>query len=108
MLVDKLILEHDEDILILILTLMKILAEGEMGPITLLSTPVLQRLNHHLTGKNQFIRELAALNLGSISYNMKGKELTIEAESIPPLCRMLHDKVSEVRTAATRALASLA
>ena len=39
---------------------------------------------------------------------MKGKERTIEAESIPLLCQMLHDEVSEVRTAATRALASLA
>ena len=87
---------------------MKILAEGEAAPIILLSTPVLSRLNHHLASKNQHIRELSALNLGSISYNMKGKEQTIEAGSIPHLCKMLHDSVSEVRTAATRALASLA
>ena len=39
---------------------------------------------------------------------MSGKGLTIEAGSIPPLCEMLTDKVSQVRTAATRALASLA
>ena len=39
---------------------------------------------------------------------MSGKERTIEAKSIPPLCDMLHDPVSEVRTAATRALTSLA
>jgi len=32
-----------------------------------------------LTSKNAKIRELSALNLGSISYNMKGKEKTIEA-----------------------------
>ncbi len=85
-LVDKLILEKDEDILILILTLMKILGEGESAPVIMLSTPVLTRLNHHLSSKNPHIRELSALNLGSISYNMKGKELTIEAESIPHLC----------------------
>jgi hypothetical protein len=78
-LVDKLILEKDEDILILILTLMKILAEGEAAPVILLSTPVLSRLNHHLLSKNAEIRELSALNLGSISYNAKGKEMTIEA-----------------------------
>jgi len=87
---------------------MKILAEGEKAPIILLSTPALGRLNHHLASKNQYIRELAALNIGSISYNIKGKEKTIEAKSIPPLCKMLFDEVSEVRTAATRALASLA
>jgi hypothetical protein len=51
-LVDKLILEKDEDILILILTLMKILAEGELAPVILLSTPVLARLNHHLSSKH--------------------------------------------------------
>lgn len=107
-LVDKLVMEKDEDILILILSLMKTLTEGESAPAILLSTSVLSRLNHHLSSKNQRIRELAALNLGSISYNMKGKEKTIEAESIPHLCRMLHDEVSEVRTAATRTLASLA
>ena len=48
------------------------------------------------------------MNLGSISYNQIGKEQAIEACSIPPLCIMLSDKVSEVRTAATRALNSLA
>ncbi len=39
---------------------------------------------------------------------MSGKEKTIQAKSIPPLTEMLFDEVSEVRTAATRALASLA
>ena len=48
------------------------------------------------------------MNLGSISYNNIGKEQTIYANSIPPLCNMLTDKVPDVRTAATRALASLA
>jgi hypothetical protein len=61
---------------------MKILAEGEKAPVLLLNTPVLARLNTHLASRNQFIRELAALNLGSISYNVKGKEKTIEAKSI--------------------------
>jgi len=42
---------------------------------------------------NPIIRELAALNIGSISYNERGKEITIKAESIPILCNMLHDKV---------------
>lgn len=107
-LVDKLILEKEEEILILILRLMKILAEGERAPSILLQTPVLGRLNTHLTSRNPQIRELAALNLGSISYNVKGKEKTIEAKSIPPLTQMLFDEVSEVRSAASRALVSLA
>lgn len=51
---------------------------------------------------------MAAMNLGSISYNTIGKEQTIEAHSIPPLCEMLTDKIDSVRTAATRALCSLA
>lgn len=79
---DKLILEKEEEILVLILQLMKILAEGEKAPILLLNTPVLARLNTHLASRNHQIRELAALNLGSISYNVKGKEKTIEAKSI--------------------------
>jgi hypothetical protein len=87
---------------------MKILAEGEKAPSILLATPALARLNTHLASKNHKIRELAALNIGSISYNVKGKEKTIEARSIQPLTKMLFDNVSEVRTAATRALASLA
>jgi HEAT repeat protein len=107
-LVDKLVLEKEEEILVLILKLMKILAEGEKAPAILLNTPALARLNSHLDSENKYIRELAALNLGSISYNMKGKEKTIEAKSIQPLCKMLFDEVSEVRTAATRALCSLA
>lgn len=107
-LVDKLILEKEEEILVLILKLMKILGEGERAPTILLSNPVLARLNTHLVSKNANIRELAALNLGSISYNVKGKEKTIEAKSIAPLTKMLFDDISDVRTAATRALASLA
>ncbi len=51
-LVDKLVMERDEDILILILTLMKILAEGEKAPNILLGTQVLPRLNGHLVSKN--------------------------------------------------------
>lgn len=107
-LVDKLVIEKEESILILILSLMKVLAEGEKAPMILLSTPSLARLNTHLVSKNARIRELAALNIGSISFNVSGKEKTIEAKSIEPLTKMLFDKVSEVRTAASRALASLA
>ena len=107
-LVDKLVLEKEESILILILTLMKVLAEGDKGPGILLGTPVLARLNAHLSSKNAKIRELAALNIGSVSFNTLGKERTIEAKSIEPLTKMLHDTVSDVRTAASRSLASLA
>ena len=107
-LIDKLVLDKEESILILILTLLKVLAEGEKAPSILLGTPALARLNGHLGSKNAKIRELAALNIDSISFNVHGKERTIEAHSIEPLTRMLFDKVSEVRTAATRALASLA
>jgi hypothetical protein len=107
LLVDKLVDEKEESILILIMTLLKILCEGEKAPTILLTTPALERLNSHLACQNKEIRELAALNLGSISYNVRGKEQTIEANSIEPLCRMLFDPEEEVRTAATRALASL-
>lgn len=107
-LVDKLVLEKEEEILILILSLMKVLSEGEKAPPVLLGTPVLARLNTHLASKNARIRELAALNIGSISYNTLGKERTIDAKSIEPLTKMLFDEVSDVRTAATRALASVA
>jgi hypothetical protein len=56
-----------------------------------LGTPALARLNTHLSSKNAKIRELAALNIGSISFNAYGKERTIEAHSIEPLSRMLFD-----------------
>lgn len=107
-LVDKLVLEKEEEILILILSLIKVLAEGDKAQSILLGTPVLARLNSHLASKNARIRELAALNIGSISYNTLGKERTIEAKSIEPLTKMLHDQVSDVRTASSRTLASLA
>lgn len=107
-LVDRLILEMEEDILILVLSLLRILLEGERAPAIVLSTQALSRLNGHLTSENKLIRELSAICLGSISFDERGKELTIKAESIPPLCEMLHDEVSDCRTAATRALTSLA
>mmetsp|Transcript_39466 Transcript_39466/g.39017 ORF Transcript_39466/g.39017 Transcript_39466/m.39017 type:complete len:288 (+) Transcript_39466:27-890(+) len=84
-LVDRLILEPEEPILIQILTLLKILLEGERAPSIILSTQALSRLNDHLKSENKIIRELSALCLGSISYNERGKEYTIKAESIPPL-----------------------
>jgi enamine deaminase RidA (YjgF/YER057c/UK114 family) len=84
-LVDRLILEPEEPIMIQVLTLLKILLEGERAPSIILSTQALSRLNDHLKSDNKFIREIAALNLGSISYNERGKEYTIKAESIKPL-----------------------
>jgi hypothetical protein len=81
-LVDRLILEPEEKILIQVLTLLKLLLEGERAPSIVLSTQALSRLNDHLVSENKFIRELAALNLGSISYNERGKEYTIKAKSI--------------------------
>lgn len=107
-LVDNLVKEKEDVILILILKLLNMLLEGEMSTDLILSTPVLQRLNGHLTSKNWEIRRLAAENLGSISYNVMGKQATIEATSIPPLCEMLSDDIFEVRASALRALASLA
>jgi len=107
-LIDKLVDEKVEEILVLILRLLKILNEGELAPMVVQGADSLSRLNKHLTSSNFLIRELAAMNLGSISYNSIGKEQTIYANSIPPLCNMLTDKVPNVRTAATRALASLA
>lgn len=73
-LIDKLVLEKEEPILILILELIKLLAEGEKAPNLLLACPSLARLNTHLVSKNPLIRELAALNIGSISFNVLGKE----------------------------------
>ena len=107
-LIDKLVEEEDEDILILILKLLKLLCEGENAPTVVQNSDALERLNYHLESQNARIREYAALNLGSISYNQIGKTQTIDAGSIDPLCEMLSDEVSEVRTASTRALASLA
>ena len=107
-LVAKLVDEKEDSILILILRLLNILLEGDSATGLLMSTLILERLNGHLKAKNPEIRRLAAENIGSISYNQKGKQATIEAGSIPPLCEMLSDDVFEVRTSAVRALASLA
>ena len=107
-LVDKLVREKEDEILVLILRLISILLEGATGTELILQCPILSRLNGHLKAKNWEIRKLAAENLGSISYNQAGKEATIEAESIPPLCEMLSDEIFEVRSSAVRALASLA
>lgn len=94
--------------MILIMKLLSMLLEGEMATDLVLSTPVLARLNGHLKSTNWKIRQLAAENLGSISYNVMGKSATIEAKSIPPLCDLLSDEIFEVRASALRALASLA
>ena len=53
-------MERDEDILVLILSLMQILGEGEAAPNILLGTQVLPRLNKHLSSQNEKIRELSA------------------------------------------------
>lgn len=94
--------------MVLILRLINILLEGSTATELILQTQVLSKLNGHLGARNWEIRKLAAENLGSISYNQQGKEATIEAESIPPLCEMLSDEIFEVRASAVRALASLA
>lgn len=73
-----------------------------------LNTPVLARLNKHLGAKEWQVRQLAAENLCSISFNDDGKTQTIEAGSILPLTEMLTDSISDVRTSAVCALASLA
>jgi hypothetical protein len=106
--VDKLVDEKEEEIMILIMKLLSMLLEGEMATDLVLSTPVLHRLNDHLKSSNWKIRQLAAENLGSISYNVMGKSATIDAKSIPPLCELLSDDIFEVRASALRALASLA
>lgn len=107
-LVDKLVQEKEPEILILILELMEQLLHGDMATPFVLNTPVLERLNSHLVSREWRIRQLAAQNLGSISFNVEGKRQTIEEKSIPPLCEMLSDTISDVRTSAVRALASLA
>ena len=95
-------------LLILILQLLNILLEGDMATPYVLNTPVLARLNKHLAAKEWQIRQLAAENLCSISFNDDGKTQTIEAGSIQPLTEMLTDTISDVRTSAVCALASLA
>lgn len=107
-LVDRLVLEPEENIMILVLKLLKTLLEGGRAQGLILVTQAHARLNDHMESRNKEIRELAALNLGSISYNERGKEATITAGSIKKLCTMLDDTVSECRVAATRALCSLA
>lgn len=107
-LVDKLIVEQEEPILVLILRLINILLEGDLATSLILNTPVLERLNAHLKSQNWEIRKMSAENLGSISYNVIGKRSTIDAESIAPLCEMLTDEIYEVRASAVRALASMA
>lgn len=107
-LVEKLVLEKETDILILILQLINILLEGDMATPYVLNTPILPRLNKHLTAKEWQIRQLAAENLCSISFNDDGKIQTIEAGSITPLTEMLTDTISDVRMSAVCALASLA
>ena len=87
---------------------MAVLEEGDLATELLLNTPVLTRLNTHLKSSNYEIRQLAAENLGSISFNVRGKEATIDADSIPIIAGMLTDGNEVVRCAATRALASLA
>jgi hypothetical protein len=54
------------------------------------------------------IRELAALNLASISFLDIGKIAEIEQKCVIELCKRLDDKTSSVREAASLALASLA
>ena len=107
-LVKQLVEEKEETILVLILELLKILNEGEEAPVVIQSTEALAHLNKHLLSRNSRIREMAAVNLGSISYQAIGKSNCISAGSVQPLCDMLTDQVSEVRTAATRALCSMA
>ena len=92
----------------LILELLKVLNEGEDAPVILSTTSALKNLNHHLKSFNPKIREMAAMNLGSMSYQFEGKSACINAGSVDPLAEMLTDTVSDVRTVATRALCSLA
>ena len=106
-LVDRLVLEVEEDIQILVQTLLKILLEGGRAQSIILTTMAHQWLNDHMTSSNAKIRELSALILGSISYNEWGKEVTIQADSIPIICGMLNDATSACRVAATWALTSL-
>ena len=77
-LVDKLVEEKEPEILILILELMELLLHGDMATPFVLNTPVLDRLNTHLASTEWRIRQLAAQNLGSISFNVDGKRQTIE------------------------------
>ena len=51
-LVDNLVKETDEGILILILSLLKTLIEGEAAPLVLNGSDVLPRLNTHLKSTN--------------------------------------------------------
>ena len=78
-LIEQLVNEQDQNILILILELLKILNEGEAANVVVQGTDALKHLNSHLTSTHQKIRELAALNLGSISYQAIGRENTINA-----------------------------
>ena len=78
-----------------------------MATAFVLNTPVLEKLNAHLLSQDWKIRELAARNLGSISFNVEGKRQTIESKSIPPLSDMMSDNISDCRRSSVRALASM-
>jgi hypothetical protein len=90
-LVEKTVADKEETIVILVLTLLNILLEGELATGLVLNTPVIKHLNHHLKSLNHAIRRLAAESLGSISYDEVGKLAVLEADSVEPLSGMLTD-----------------
>jgi len=106
-LVDKLLEEKEEDILLVILQLMKRLLYGEGAIGRILKTQAITRLLILLEKSNELIREFAALNLASISFPEDGKAAVESLEAVIPLCKLLSDEVPAVREAASLALASL-
>lgn len=73
-LITKLVEEKSDQILILILELIQLLLHGENSALVVQGSDILNHLNGHLVSEHYKIREMAAMNLGSISYNTIGKE----------------------------------
>jgi hypothetical protein len=73
-LINKLVEEKSDEILILILELIQLLLHGENSSLVVQGSDILKHLNSHLKSEHYKIREMAAMNLGSISYNTIGKE----------------------------------
>ena len=74
LLVDLLKEEKVNDIISLALTLLKFLCEAEISSSILLGTKVLDRLNEHLNSTDLNVRCMAALNICSLSFKVKGKK----------------------------------
>ena len=108
-LVDKLVDEKDDEILIFVLNLIQQVLNADGATENILNCgEVIERLTALISHSNDTIRELSVTNLSQISFLDIGKIQQIEKKCVLELCKRLDDPKSNVREAATIALASLA